>query len=139
MGNGQKVGGAGFHQAVCSVEACSSLFRSIYQTDEEEEYAFECAEKIADRFDADAHLTRPKPHPATLAQKMHAHAMPRQLAMPRDAPCGYPCFQAQGAERRICLEAESVLHLLVRDRGHFPGGNIRGTGLLYAGTAERRA
>ena len=139
MGNGQKIRGAGFHQAVCSVETRSSLFRGIYQTDEEKEHAFEYAEKIAGKFDADAHLARPKPHPATLAQKMCAHAMPGQLAMPRDALCGCPCFQAQGTERRICLKAESILHHLVRDRGHPPGGNIRGTGLLYADTAERRA
>lgn len=115
------------------------LFRSIYQTNEEKEYAFEYAKKIADKFDADTHLTRPKPYPTTLAQKMYAHAMPRQLTMPRDALCGYPCFQAQGTERRICLKAESILHHLVRDREYLPGGNIRGTGLLYADTAERRA
>ena len=127
------------HQAVGSVETCSSLFRGIYQTDEEKEHAFEYAEKIAGKFDADAHPTRPKPHPTTLAQKMCAHAMPRQLAMPRDALCGYPCFQAQGTERRICLKAESILHHLVRDGGYLPGGNIRGTGPLYADTAERRA
>ena len=58
----------------------------VLRTDEEKEYAFEYAKKIADKFDAHAYLNRPKPYPTTLAQKMYAHAMPRQYPMLKDAP-----------------------------------------------------
>jgi nitroreductase len=58
----------------------------ILRTDEEKEYAFEYAKKLADKFDADKYLNRPKPYPTTLAQKMYAHAMPRQFTMLKDAP-----------------------------------------------------
>ena len=57
----------------------------ILRTDEEKEYAFEYAKKFADKFDADAYLNRPKPHPTTLAQKMYTHAVPRQFTMLKDA------------------------------------------------------
>lgn len=58
----------------------------ILRTDEEKEYAFEYAKKLADKFDAEAYLNRPKPYPTTLGQKMYAHAMPRQFTMLKDAP-----------------------------------------------------
>lgn len=58
----------------------------ILRTDEEKEYAFEYAKKLADKFDAEAYLNRPKPYPTTLGQMMYAHAMPRQFTMLRDAP-----------------------------------------------------
>lgn len=58
----------------------------VLKTDEEKEYAFEYAKKIADKFDAEGYLNRPKPYPTTLAQKMYAHAMPRQFTMLKDAP-----------------------------------------------------
>ena len=49
----------------------------VLRTDEEKEYAFEHAKKIADKFDADRYLNMPRPYPITLGQKMYAHAMPR--------------------------------------------------------------
>lgn len=58
----------------------------LLRTPEEKEFAFPEAKKIADAFDADAYLNRPKPYPTTLAQKMYAHAMPRQYTMLTDAP-----------------------------------------------------
>ena len=58
----------------------------ILKTDEEKEYAFEYAKKIADKFDADKYLNIPRPYPVTLAQKMYAYAMPRQFTMLKNAP-----------------------------------------------------
>lgn len=58
----------------------------ILQTDEEKEYAFEYAKKIADDFDADRYLSIPRPYPVTLGQKMYAYAMPRQFTMLKEAP-----------------------------------------------------
>lgn len=58
----------------------------VLKTDAEKEYAFEYAKKIADKFDAQGYLNRPKPYPTTLAQKMYAHAMPRQFTMLKNAP-----------------------------------------------------
>ena len=58
----------------------------ILRTDEEKEYAFEYAKKIADRFNADEYLSRPRPYPITLGQKMYGYAMPRQFTMLKDAP-----------------------------------------------------
>lgn len=58
----------------------------ILRTDEEKEYAFEYAKKLADKFDAEAYLNRPKPYPTTLGQMMYAHAMPRQFTMLKNAP-----------------------------------------------------
>ena len=58
----------------------------VLKTDKEKEYAFEYAKKIADKFDAQGYLNRPKPYPTTLAQKMYAHAMPRQFTMLKNAP-----------------------------------------------------
>lgn len=58
----------------------------VLRTDEEKEYAFEYAKKIADRFDAEKYLNTPRPYPTTLAQKMYAYAMPRQYTMLKNAP-----------------------------------------------------
>lgn len=58
----------------------------VLHTDEEKEYAFDYAKKIADKFDAEKYLTIPRPYPVTLAQKMYAHAMPRQFTMLKTAP-----------------------------------------------------
>ena len=58
----------------------------ILRTDEEKEYAFEHAKKMADKFDAEKYLNAPRPYPTTLAQKMYAYAMPRQFSMLKDAP-----------------------------------------------------
>lgn len=58
----------------------------ILKTDEEKEYAFEYAKKIADKFDADKYLNMPRPYPVTLAQKMYGYAMPRQFSMLKEAP-----------------------------------------------------
>lgn len=58
----------------------------ILKTDEEKEYAFDYAKKIADKFDAEKYLNVPRPYPVTLGQKMYAHAMPRQFTMLKDAP-----------------------------------------------------
>lgn len=58
----------------------------ILRTDEEKEYAFEYAKKIADKFDADKYLNAPRPYPTTLAQKMYGYAMPRQFTMLKSAP-----------------------------------------------------
>ena len=58
----------------------------ILKTDEEKEYAFEEAKKIADKFDAEKYLNVPRPYPVTLAQKMYAYAMPRQYTMLKNAP-----------------------------------------------------
>ena len=57
----------------------------VLRTAEEKEYAFEYAKKIADKFDAEKYLNAPRPYPTTLAQKMYAHAMPRQYTMLKDA------------------------------------------------------
>ncbi len=58
----------------------------VLRTDEEKEYAFEYAKKIADKFDVEKYLNVPRPYPITLGQKMYAHAMPRQFTMLKDAP-----------------------------------------------------
>ncbi len=58
----------------------------VLRTDEEKEFAFDYAKKIADTFDAEKYLNIPRPYPVTLGQKMYAHAMPRQFTMLKDAP-----------------------------------------------------
>lgn len=58
----------------------------ILRTEEDKEYAFEYAKKAAEKFDAEKYLSRLQPYPATLGQKMYAHAMPRQYTMLKDAP-----------------------------------------------------
>ena len=58
----------------------------VLRTDEEKEYAFEHAKKIADKFDAEKYLNAPRPYPTTLAQKMYGYAMPRQFTMLKNAP-----------------------------------------------------
>lgn len=59
----------------------------VLRTEEEKERAFEYAKKLADRFDAKKYLDAPRPYPITPAQKMYAHAMPRQYEMLKTAPC----------------------------------------------------
>lgn len=69
----------------------------ILKTDEEKEYAFEYAKKIADKFDAEKYLNVPRPYPITLGQKMYAHAMPRQFIMLKEAPYVIiPVFKSKG-------------------------------------------
>ncbi len=58
----------------------------VLRTDEEKEFAFDYAKRIADKFDAERYLNIPRPYPITLGQKMYAHAMPRQFTMLKDAP-----------------------------------------------------
>ena len=58
----------------------------LLKTDEEKEYVFEYAKKMADKFDAEKYLNIPRPYPITLGQKMYAHAMPRQFTMLKEAP-----------------------------------------------------
>ncbi len=58
----------------------------ILKTDEEKEYAFEYAKKIADKFDAEKYLNIPRPYEVTLGQKMYAYAVPRQFTMLKNAP-----------------------------------------------------
>ena len=58
----------------------------VLKTDEEKEYAFEYAKKIADKFDAEKYLKIPRPYPITLGQKMYAYAVPRQFTMLKNAP-----------------------------------------------------
>ncbi|WP_075280294.1 nitroreductase family protein [Thermophilibacter provencensis] len=58
----------------------------VLRTPEEKEFAFPEAKKIAEKFDAEAYLNRPKPYPTTLGQYMYAHAMPRQYSMLATAP-----------------------------------------------------
>ena len=71
----------------------------VLRTDEEKEYAFEHAKKIADKFDAEKYLSAPRPYPTTLAQKMYAHAMPRQFTMLKDAPyVVIPVFKSKGLD-----------------------------------------
>ena len=58
----------------------------VLHTDEEKEFAFEYAKKMAAKFDADRYLNMPRPYPVTLAQKMYGYAVPRQFTMLKDAP-----------------------------------------------------
>ncbi len=58
----------------------------VLRTDEEKEYAFDHAKKIAEKFDAEKYLNAPRPYPTTLAQKMYGYAMPRQFTMLKNAP-----------------------------------------------------
>ena len=58
----------------------------VLRTDEEKEYAFDYAKKMAEKFDADRYLNMPRPYPVTLAQKMYGYAVPRQFTMLKNAP-----------------------------------------------------
>lgn len=58
----------------------------VLRTDEEKEYAFSYAKKIAEKFDAEKYLNMPRPYPITLGQKMYGYAMPRQFTMLKNAP-----------------------------------------------------
>ena len=53
----------------------------ILRTEEEKEYAFEEAKKIAGKFNAERYLTMPRAYQITLGQKMYAYAMPKQFSM----------------------------------------------------------
>ena len=71
----------------------------ILRTDEEKEYAFAEAKKIADKFDADRYLHMPRPYPITLGQKMYGYAMPRQFTMLKEAPyVVVPLFKAKKSD-----------------------------------------
>ena len=88
----------------------------VLRTDEEKEYAFEYAKKIANGFDAEKYLNAPRPYPTTLAQKMYSYAMPRQYTMLKKCIiCSHPRIQVQRIERRICIQAKSVFNNLVRN------------------------
>ena len=68
----------------------------VLRTDEEKEYAFSEAKSIADKFDADRYLNRPRPYPITLGQKMYGYAMPKQYTMLKEAPYVIiPLFEAK--------------------------------------------
>ena len=58
----------------------------VLRTEEEKEFAFEYAKKIAGKFNVERYLNAPRPYEITLGQKMYAHAMPRQFTMLKDAP-----------------------------------------------------
>lgn len=58
----------------------------VLRTDEEKEYTFSEAKKIADKFNAEKYLNMPRPYPITLGQKMYGYAMPRQFTMLKNAP-----------------------------------------------------
>lgn len=53
----------------------------ILRTDEEKDYAFAEAKKIAEKFDAERYLNMPRPYPVTAGQKMYGYAMPRQFSI----------------------------------------------------------
>lgn len=45
----------------------------VLRTDEETEYAFSHAKKIADKVDAEKYLNMPRPYPITFGQKMYGY------------------------------------------------------------------
>jgi nitroreductase len=51
----------------------------VLRTDEEKEYAFEYAKKIADKFDAERYLNAPRPYQITLGQKMYGLRCPGNI------------------------------------------------------------
>ena len=68
----------------------------ILRTDEEMEFAFSEAKKIADKFDADRYLNMPRAYQITLGQKMYGYAMPKQFTMLKEAPYVIlPLFRAK--------------------------------------------
>lgn len=68
----------------------------VLRTDEEKEYAFEYAKKMAAKFDAERYLNMPRPYPITLGQKMYGYAVPKQFTMLADAPYVIiPLFRAK--------------------------------------------
>ena len=68
----------------------------ILRTDEEKEYAFEYAKKLASKFNAERYLNMPRPYPITLGQKMYGYAVPRQFTMLKEAPyVVIPLFRAK--------------------------------------------
>ena len=68
----------------------------VLRTDEEKEYAFSEAKKIADKFDAEKYLNMPRAYQITLGQKMYGYAVPKQYTMLKDAPyVVIPLFKAK--------------------------------------------
>lgn len=68
----------------------------ILRTDEEKDYTFAEAKKIAEKFDAERYLNMPRPYPITLGQKMYGYALPRQFSMLKEAPYVIiPLFRAK--------------------------------------------
>ena len=68
----------------------------VLRTDEEKEFAFEYAKKMASKFNAEAYLNMPRPYPITLGQKMYGYAVPRQFTMLKEAPyVVIPLFKAK--------------------------------------------
>lgn len=68
----------------------------ILRTDEEKDFAFEYAKKLASKFDADRYLNMPRPYPITLGQKMYGYVVPRQFTMLKEAPyVVIPLFRAK--------------------------------------------
>lgn len=78
----------------------------LLRTDEEKEYAFAEAKKIAEKFDAERYLHMPRAYPITLGQKMYGYAMPRQFSMLKSAP--YVVIPVCRAKQ---LQGEGVSHL----------------------------
>lgn len=58
----------------------------VLSKDEEKEFVFKETKAIADNFDLDKYLNRPRPYPLTLGQKMYGYAMPLQYSMLMEAP-----------------------------------------------------
>ena len=77
----------------------------LLRTDEEKEYAFAEAKKIAEKFDAERYLHMPRAYPITLGQKMYGYAMPRQFSMLKSAP--YVVIPVCRAKQ---LQGEGVSH-----------------------------
>ena len=50
--------------------------------------------------------------------------------------CHYPCIPFKGIKQRICFQAESLCHHLVRDRKYLSGGDGGRPVLLHAHPAE---
>ena len=58
----------------------------VLRTDEEKEFAFDYAKKLADKFDAERYLNMPRAYEITLGQKMYGYAVPKQFTMLKNAP-----------------------------------------------------
>lgn len=68
----------------------------VLQTDEEKDYAFTEAKKIAEKFDAERYLNMPRAYRITLGQKMYGYAVPRQFSMLKEAPYAViPLFKSK--------------------------------------------
>ncbi len=70
----------------------------VLRTDEEKEFAFSEAKKIANKFDAERYLNMPRAYEITLGQKMYGYAVPRQFTMLKSAPyVVIPVYRAKKA------------------------------------------